>query len=601
MARALAKKPETSVTLLEAAKKVLRQNGYAGLSTRDVAAAAGVPLSQIHYHFGSKQGMVLALFEYLNAQLLDRQNALFDDTDAQAFGAMGPGLRLSRRRHRLGLRARAAGADGGKLGRCRGRQSRPRRPDHLVRSPHRARAQGRAASWGASVRSRPRRSPHSSAARSWARKASICSAARRRACRCARRCGASAISFALRKLHPRRGDVMRAKLPSKDGFVERDGVKIHYEVYGDGPETMVFLPPWSIVHSRVYKAQLPYFSERFRCITFDPRGNGKSDQPTEAAAYSLDNYVADALAVMDATDAGKAILVGLSLGGMHACVLAAHHPERVKAAILAGTAATVGPGYPYLTPTAFHGQARAVRGLGQVQSRLLAGGLSGFRRAFRPQHLLRAALDQADRGRHRVGRRNDRVPCWSRRWRRARSRRHSTSARRMYRKIRCPLLMIHGDNDQIQPYARAQVVAELTGAELFTIPGGGHNPLGRFPAKCNDLINDFLDRRLGIPAPGKKRTAALGQDQEGALSLLADRPRARPARHRHHARAAQAAPRPAGRLAGAGPGDAAARRLRRAHPSAERAARQRDAAHRARVGRARPQLPSRPSAAWTRC
>jgi len=79
MARALARKPETSTTLLEAAKKVLRQNGYAGLSTRDVAAAAGVPLSQIHYHFGSKQGMMLALFEYLNAQLLDRQNAMFGD------------------------------------------------------------------------------------------------------------------------------------------------------------------------------------------------------------------------------------------------------------------------------------------------------------------------------------------------------------------------------------------------------------------------------------------------------------------------------------------------------------------------------------------
>ena len=79
MARAAEKKPETSTTLLEAAKKVLRQNGYAGLSTRDVAEVAGVPLSQIHYHFGSKQGMVLALFEYLNAQLLDRQNALFGD------------------------------------------------------------------------------------------------------------------------------------------------------------------------------------------------------------------------------------------------------------------------------------------------------------------------------------------------------------------------------------------------------------------------------------------------------------------------------------------------------------------------------------------
>ena len=146
---------------------------------------------------------------------------------------------------------------------------------------------------------------------------------------------------------------MRAKLPSKDGFIERDGVKIFYEVYGDGPQAMVFLPPWTIVHSRVYKLQLPYFSERFRCITFDARGNGKSDRPTEAAAYSLDNQIADALAVMDAADAGEAILVGFSLGGLHASLIAAHHPARVKGAVLVGTVGTVGPGYPYMAPKHF--------------------------------------------------------------------------------------------------------------------------------------------------------------------------------------------------------------------------------------------------------
>ncbi|MCW5749567.1 MAG: TetR/AcrR family transcriptional regulator [Alphaproteobacteria bacterium] len=81
MAEAPARRTETSTTLLDAAQKVLRQNGYAGLSTRDVAAVAGVPLSQIHYHFGSKLGLVLALFEYLNARLLDRQNALFRDPE----------------------------------------------------------------------------------------------------------------------------------------------------------------------------------------------------------------------------------------------------------------------------------------------------------------------------------------------------------------------------------------------------------------------------------------------------------------------------------------------------------------------------------------
>ena len=79
MARAAAKKPDTRTVILEAAKTVLHRNGYSGLSTRDVAGEAGVPLSQIHYYFGSKQGLVLALFEYLNAQLLDRQEAMFGD------------------------------------------------------------------------------------------------------------------------------------------------------------------------------------------------------------------------------------------------------------------------------------------------------------------------------------------------------------------------------------------------------------------------------------------------------------------------------------------------------------------------------------------
>jgi pimeloyl-ACP methyl ester carboxylesterase len=292
---------------------------------------------------------------------------------------------------------------------------------------------------------------------------------------------------------------MRAKLPSHDGFVERDGVKIHYEVYGDGRETMVFLPPWSIVHARVYKAQLPYFSERFRCITFDPRGNGKSDKPEQAAAYALDNHLGDVLSVMDATDAGKAIMVGLSLGGMHACMLAAQYPERVKAAVLAGTAATVGPGYPYLMPKHFTAKRERFDGWDKYNRDYWHVEYADF-----AEHFVRNICSDA----HSTKQIEDGIewagdttgPILAK----------TVEARTipptfdvgeaMYRKIKCPVLMIHGDNDQIQPYARAQVVAELTCAELFTIAGGGHNPLGRFPAKCNDLINDFLDRRLAIPS-----------------------------------------------------------------------------------------------------
>jgi AcrR family transcriptional regulator len=61
--------------LLEAAEVCLLRDGYAALSTRAVAEAAGSPLSQIHYHFGSKQGLVLALLEHQNEKLLRRQAA----------------------------------------------------------------------------------------------------------------------------------------------------------------------------------------------------------------------------------------------------------------------------------------------------------------------------------------------------------------------------------------------------------------------------------------------------------------------------------------------------------------------------------------------
>ncbi len=80
MARVTAVKAQATRTgLLEAAKQVLHAQGYAGLTTRGVAGVAGVPMSQIQYHFGSKEGMVLALYEYMNAQLLERQKIMFAD------------------------------------------------------------------------------------------------------------------------------------------------------------------------------------------------------------------------------------------------------------------------------------------------------------------------------------------------------------------------------------------------------------------------------------------------------------------------------------------------------------------------------------------
>ncbi len=312
---------------------------------------------------------------------------------------------------------------------------------------------------------------------------------------------------------------MRAKLPDQDGFVERGGVKIHYEVYGQGPQTMVFLPPWSIVHSRVYKAQLPTFSERFRCIAYDARGNGRSDRPADVAAYSLDENIADALEVMDATEAGEAILVGLSYGGMVASCIAAHHPERVKAAILVGTVASIGPSRPHMTHEHFYAKHDRFEGWDKYNREHWLADYPDF-----AEHFIRNICSEP----HSTKQIEDGIewaldtngPVMVKTVEARGIAPGFDVGKKMYGRIRCPVLLIHGDNDQIQPPQRSEAVAAAIGdgAEMVTLAGVGHNPLGRYPAKCNALINDFLDRRLAIDAPGKRTPRTTRQKRALYLS-----------------------------------------------------------------------------------
>jgi AcrR family transcriptional regulator len=68
---------DTRAAILEAARSCLLRDGYASLSTRNVAEGAGVPLSQIHYHFGSKQELILAVLAAENERLLARQASMY--------------------------------------------------------------------------------------------------------------------------------------------------------------------------------------------------------------------------------------------------------------------------------------------------------------------------------------------------------------------------------------------------------------------------------------------------------------------------------------------------------------------------------------------
>ena len=104
------------------------------------------------------------------------------------------------------------------------------------------------------------------------------------------------------------GEQSRARDPESEGWaVREDGTRIFYEVYGEGERTIVFVPPWAIVHSRLWKAQIPYFARRARVIVFDPRGNGRSDRPADVSLYSEDENAAD----IGASEAGDYSMLGI--------------------------------------------------------------------------------------------------------------------------------------------------------------------------------------------------------------------------------------------------------------------------------------------------
>jgi len=129
---------------------------------------------------------------------------------------------------------------------------------------------------------------------------------------------------------------MRARQPDADGYVDRDGVKLAYEVFGTGSPTVLLMPTWSIIHSRFWKLQVPYLARHFRVVTFDGRGCGRSDRPVGADAYADAEFAADAMAVLDGTGTDRAVLVALSSGAVWSIQLAVGHPERVLGVVAIG-------------------------------------------------------------------------------------------------------------------------------------------------------------------------------------------------------------------------------------------------------------------------
>jgi pimeloyl-ACP methyl ester carboxylesterase/predicted glycosyltransferase len=272
-------------------------------------------------------------------------------------------------------------------------------------------------------------------------------------------------------------------------------VRVHWERFGDGPRTVLFVPTWSVVHSRSWKLQVAFFARHYRVLTFDGRGNGLTDRPTESSAYAEAEFAADALAVLDATGTDRAAVVSNSLGSQRSLLLAAAHPERVDALVF------IGPSAPLDEPVnagTFEDVRESYEGWQKYNAEYWRRDWPGFLQwffgeaCFTEPHSTKQIEDCVRWGLDTTGETlvtaqyGARIP-------------NREAALELCARIRCPVLVIHGDEDAVSPQERGRRLAEATRGTFVPLPGG-HLPHARDPVGVNLLLDEFIAGRQRTPA-----------------------------------------------------------------------------------------------------
>ncbi len=296
---------------------------------------------------------------------------------------------------------------------------------------------------------------------------------------------------------------MRARCPDHEGHVDRDGVKIAYQVYDHDAPTILLLPAWSLVHSRLWKAQVAYLARHWRVVSYDPRGNGGSDRPTHPASYDDRVLTGDAAAVLDATGTESAVVVGLSRGARYAALLAAGAPDRVLGAVLIAPSIPVGAPHPRLDPRHFAIDWENPEGWQKWNAHHWRRDWPDFvgffaREVFPEPHSTKQVEDTVDWGTSTTGEVG--VATMARTL-------PAEEWEQTLRSLRAPVLVVQGDADTVTPPDWGTRVAELTGAELVIMPGSGHAPNARHPVVVNRHIHAFAQRVTGRRTCGRPRPA----------------------------------------------------------------------------------------------
>jgi pimeloyl-ACP methyl ester carboxylesterase len=280
----------------------------------------------------------------------------------------------------------------------------------------------------------------------------------------------------------------RARAPDETGYVERDGVRLYYELHGTGGPTIFLLPTWSIIHSRQWKHQIPFLARHFRVLTFDGRGSGRSESPPDAEAYNGEEFVADAVAIMDRTETERAVLVGFSRSGSTALLQAAAHPDRTLGAFVIGAGlAVVDPPPPQFER--FEDVCDAYEGWAKYNRHYWLRDYRGFVEFFMSEMFVEPHSTKQIEDAVGWGLENDAETLILTRGTRARTLEERLA---ICRRVRCPVVVVHGSEDRQMSYTYGIALAEALGAEMVLLEGCAHAPHLRDPVRVNRLLYEFI-------------------------------------------------------------------------------------------------------------
>lgn len=261
-------------------------------------------------------------------------------------------------------------------------------------------------------------------------------------------------------------------------YADNGAVRLYYETHGLG-EPLLLIPGFGCT-THIYQQQTPAFSERFRVIVYDPRGATRSSVPAEG--WTMRDYAADAVAVLDAAGAASAFVLGTSFGGMAALNLAIEHPARVRRLVLGcttpGGAAHVSP--PPERIALFLASAEEPDPAKAVRMRYPLHYSDEYAAAHDAEIVARALAEQEWR-----------CSPEGRAGQIAAMRTHDVADR--LPSIAAPALVAHGEDDGVIPIDNARTLAaRLPAATLRVYPGARHVFFIERAGEFNRDVIDFL-------------------------------------------------------------------------------------------------------------